>query len=587
MYGSRGVFILQHYCMNERDAQQLVLPFDSPDLRAGHPYLSKQLIAYLGNKRSLLGRLQSVFSALESRRRISVFLDPFAGSGSVSRLARLMGYRVLANDWEFYSYVVNACHLGTEKRETPELFAQRGGIQEVLRVLNDMDDPGEQGYISCFYAPQNTRTADYRKERLFYTAQNARIIDAVRNRIEELYPGFDIEATARKEKLLLLASLIYESATHTNTSGVFKAYHKGFGGHGNDALKRIMSRIELEVPVLVDSPCNAQVSCLDATEFAATHRADLCYLDPPYNQHQYGSNYHLLNTIALWDRPPVDNSLTQDGTLRDKAAIRRDWKKTHSPYCSRDKALSAFRRLLEAIDAPLIVMSYSTEGIIPFDVLLSELEQQGSVTLHTNDYIKYRGGKQSLRRQLYNMELLLVLDRQKASNRRQREAALELLARRKLAMLLKQSFYPERIAAAFRHTKHGMCFEAGPDTEIHMTMPFLYRFQAPLPSFAALSAASASMLRQQLAACECIDRQEELKVVVGILRGALSDRERELYTRRALWLLRKFAFRKYSDVFWAMLTWLRQLAEIEPERFGRLRRGLRELERLARRRFAG
>ena len=61
---------------------------------------------YLGNKRSLLGLLGSCFERLGQSRRVVSFADPFAGSGSVSRLARVMGYRVHANDWEPFSF----CH---------------------------------------------------------------------------------------------------------------------------------------------------------------------------------------------------------------------------------------------------------------------------------------------------------------------------------------------------------------------------------------------------------------------------------------------------------------------------------------------
>ena len=74
-------------------------------------YLSDQLIAYIGNKRALLPFLRGVFSALPLDPSRSSFLDPFAGSGSVSRLARTMGFRVAANDWEPYSLVINICHL--------------------------------------------------------------------------------------------------------------------------------------------------------------------------------------------------------------------------------------------------------------------------------------------------------------------------------------------------------------------------------------------------------------------------------------------------------------------------------------------
>jgi len=218
-----------------------------------HPYLQDQLIAYIGNKRSLQPFLAGVFSRLA--RPGAVFLDPFAGSGAVARLARYLGYRVQANDWEPYAYVLNYAYLCVGKGEVEGLFRALGGLQGLLAELNTLPDPPPEGqYITRHYAPRNTEQADYHTERLFYTRENALRIDALRNRLEELYPGFEPEGRGRKEKYLLLASLLYGAATHVNTSGVFKACHKGFGGHGRDALGRILAPIRLQAPELLDAP---------------------------------------------------------------------------------------------------------------------------------------------------------------------------------------------------------------------------------------------------------------------------------------------------------------------------------------------
>ena len=79
-------------------------------------------------------------------------------------------------------------------------------------------------------------------------------------------------------------------------------------------------------------------------EFLAGRSADICYLDPPYAVHQYGSNYFMLNTIARWDRPPVSEERGPDGRLRQKAGIRADWKRTRSAFCYRDTAAAALTR---------------------------------------------------------------------------------------------------------------------------------------------------------------------------------------------------------------------------------------------------
>ncbi|MGA2381670.1 MAG: DNA adenine methylase, partial [Spirochaetia bacterium] len=231
-------------------------------------YLSDQLIAYIGNKRALLPFLHGVFSSIPVDPVRSTFCDPFAGSGAVSRLARTMGFRVAANDWEPYAFVINSCHLRLNASDLDSLFPARGGIDEVLEELNALPPlPDAEGYISRFYAPRNTAGADWRTERLFYTRENALAIDAIRQRIEEMFPGTPAEPGAFLRKTALLAPLLYQSATHTNTSGVFKAFHKGFGGHGRDALRRIMGPVRLSRPVLVESPASAEVACMDAAAF--------------------------------------------------------------------------------------------------------------------------------------------------------------------------------------------------------------------------------------------------------------------------------------------------------------------------------
>ncbi len=364
-------------------------------------YLKRQLIPYIGNKRRLLPFLGAVFEELEGERPVRSFLDPFAGSGAVARLARVRGWRVTAGDWEPFSAEINRCHLCLDSRRLPGLFAGRGGLEAVLAEMNGLPPPPEERrYVARHYAPRETSTADYRRERLFYTAENALRIDAIRNRIEELYPAGARDEAAAAERSVLLAGLLYGAATHTNTSGVFKACHKGFGGHGREALGRILAPILLEPPVLIDGREPARVVCAEATETARAHSADLCYLDPPYNKHQYGSNYHLLNTIALWDRPPVSDELGPDGRLRFKAAIRADWTATRSDYCVRARAPEALRELLDAVDADRIVMSYSSDGIISLEQLRSILEEHGRLSVRSSGYVKYPGGRQSAAREI-------------------------------------------------------------------------------------------------------------------------------------------------------------------------------------------
>jgi len=579
--------------------KQHMLPFF--DLK--HPYLTRHLIAYIGNKRALLGFLHDALSRIctDLDQERVVFLDPFTGSGAVARLARLMGLKVVANDWEFYSYIINRAHLAVNAGEAAELFADRGGYEGIFSFLNNLSPPPEpERYISRYYAPQNTAAADYRRERLFYTRENGLIIYAVRSAIEELYPGFEREERSsrgsrrrsrncsRIEKELLLASLLYQCATHTNTSGVFKACHKGFGGHGKDALKRIMEPIHLEMPALIDCPERAEVFRLDAAQFLSGRSGDICYIDPPYNQHQYGSNYHLLNTIALWDKPAADIELNSAGVLKKKAAIRNDWIKTKSPYCYKQSAPQAFEELLSAIDCRYVLVSYNTEGIIPFEELTDMLASLGRLDLFTSDYIKYRGGKQSISRKVNNLEFLLVVDRKKSSNQASQARVADLLVSKKLSMLLKSSFNPGRIVEHFTTQNSRLVIQSRAGREILLPMPHLYRLdqesELQLPE---LAIDEQRELIKKLNACECRDKMEEIDILVNILSCRLMEEERLIYSRRVLYLLRKFAFRKYRREFESVFARLSELTEASPELFAGVGQGLTPLGRLAAARFNG
>ncbi|MBQ3965769.1 MAG: DNA adenine methylase, partial [Treponema sp.] len=409
------------------------------------PYLTKQIIAYIGNKRKLLSLIYSALQ--ESGVKISdgiSFADLFSGSGVVSRFAKSLGFEVYANDWEPYAEILSRGFVALNQSEWKTIFGGEEAFSALIEKINSLPSPQpEDQYIARYYAPHtdDVAQADFHRERLFYTRQNALALDKIRNYIEENFPD-----ASDKRRHILIALLIYEAATHTNTSGVFKAFHKGFGGHGKDALGRILAPIALHEPVLIDSQKPVHVFREDANVLAATlPELDVVYLDPPYNQHQYGSNYHLLNTIAEWDKIPEPMDLDEDGVLVNKAAIREDWVKTRSLYCYKKTATDTFRDLLQHIRAKLILVSYSSDGIIPFDEMKKICLEKGYVSIVTSGYTVYRGGKQSNSRKNSDIEFILAIDTSRKAKPECSERIDKVILEKRILLLLKRRFNRNRL----------------------------------------------------------------------------------------------------------------------------------------------
>ena len=260
-------------------------------------YVEKNLIAYIGNKRRLLPLINSALSTIKLTNKDTSFLDLFAGTGVVSRLAKSLGYEVHTNDWEYYSYVMNHAFISLDNSIIRHGFQKLGGMSNAINILNALKKPSKKGRYLCeFYCPHDDAAPNPEKERMYYTQYNGLKIDAIREQIENWHND---DAITNDEQMLLLALLLYEASTRFNTSGVFKAFHHGFGGKNGDALSRIMKEVELAIPTLCQGNGFAyQDDALEIAKKLSNKQVDIAYLDPPYNQHQYGSNYHLLNTIA-------------------------------------------------------------------------------------------------------------------------------------------------------------------------------------------------------------------------------------------------------------------------------------------------
>ncbi len=370
-------------------------------------YIFAQLIPYIGNKRKLLHLIgQAVeFTGLTG----GTFVDLFTGSTVVARWAKKANFRVIANDWEPYSHEIA---LGTVAMNSRPSFRGLGGAEAVFERLNAL--PPLRGYIATHLCPRDDEQPDPATERMFFTRANGERIDAIREQLAAWQSAGDI---TRAELAYVLASLIYAVSYASNTSGVFKGFHNGWGGKTATALYRIRGRLTVAPPILHDNG-QTNIACqADAQQLAgnladiAGGPADIVYIDPPYNQHPYGSNYHVLNTVTLWDSPPLSTSILIDGKVTDKSAIRKDWRTARrSPYNSRTAATAAFGELIERLTARWALVSYSTDGNIPLAGMLGILAARGDLHVFTQAYKRYRVSAPRMSRKSHNVEFVAAVD---------------------------------------------------------------------------------------------------------------------------------------------------------------------------------
>ena len=377
------------------DCRQVSLWADDPS--AEDPdYLSRQLITYIGNKRALLGQVANAVEQVKQRlgkTKLRV-LDAFSGSGVVSRLLKAHSSLLISNDLEDYCAVIGRCYL--RNRSTVDLPA----LARVVADLNQRvaDETLPPGFIEELYAPRDeTRvTAD---DRVFYTKSNARRLDDYRRLID---------SAPRDMRDLLMGPLLSSASIHANTAGVFKGFYKNrhtgigqFGGSGSDALVRVMGEIRLDLPVLSNLECDCEVLQEDAN--AAAGRLtdlDLAYIDPPYNQHPYGSNYFMLNLLVRYERPTHISRVS---------GIPADWRR--SGYNVRARSLPLLSRLLHAIDAPFLLVSFNNEGFISPAQMHETLRGLGSVDVLETRYNAFRGSRNFDHRPVHVTEQLFLVER--------------------------------------------------------------------------------------------------------------------------------------------------------------------------------
>jgi adenine-specific DNA-methyltransferase len=375
----------------------LVSTTESPELvRENEAYLKEQLITYIGNKRSLLGFIGDGVRKVQkrlNRNKLAMF-DVFSGSGIVARYFKQFSRLIIANDLENYSRLINECYLSNQSELDMRLLQQY--YDEIIGELEGK--PLERGVISGLYAPVDENNIRP-EERVFYTVRNAAYIDTARQLIGKL---------PEDEQKYFLAPLLSQASIHTNTSGVFKGFYKNresrigqYGGRKQDALGRITGNIELPFPVFSNFDSDYLICQGDANAvIEQVPEVDIAYMDPPYNQHPYGSNYFMLNLI-------LDNKHPE--RISKVSGIPEDWNR--SRYNNAKSAYTAMAELVAGIKAKFILISFNSEGFISQPEMKEMLNKLGGLEALETKYNAFKGSRNLNGRDIYVTEYLYLLEK--------------------------------------------------------------------------------------------------------------------------------------------------------------------------------
>ena len=340
---------------------------------------------YIGSKYSILSYIDEVIEDFTKSKKNTVFCDIFAGTGVVSNYFKEKGYNIIANDIQYFSYVTlkgivensdELKFLGLEKKHIDPFVCLNG--------LN-----GKKGFIYKNYSLGGTRKKEFKRQ--YFSDDNAKKIDACRMKIEKW----------KKKKLItdneyyyLIACLIEASDKVANTASVYEAFLK--------ELKKSAEKPMIVLPLnLVFKNKKVDIYNEDSKNLIRKIKGDILYLDPPYNNRKYDTNYHILETISLYDNPKI----------KGKTGIRiEDSKKSN--YCIKDKAAIELEDLIKNAKFKYILLSYNDEGIIPIKTIEKIMKKYGNYKRYEKKHKRYKSDNSRDYKKDYTIEYIHCLEKE-------------------------------------------------------------------------------------------------------------------------------------------------------------------------------
>jgi adenine-specific DNA-methyltransferase len=307
------------------------------------------VIKYLGSKR----RLVQAIAALASGCGATTAVDLFTGTTRVAQELKRRGAFVTAVDTATYSEVLAQCYISTDAASL-----DHAELAEVIAELNAL--PGRSGYFTEVFCERSR----------YLRPENGARVDAIRDAIEEQYRSHDLYP-------ILLTSLLEAADRVDSTTGLQMAYLKQWA-------PRAWHPLLLRVPDLLAGPGRA-IRADARHAIGSIGSVDFAYLDPPYNQHRYFTNYHVWETLIRWDAPDHYGIACKRADSRSPA--------TRSEFNSRRTMAVALGEIVRNIDATVVVVSCNDESWLGRDELVEMCAARGHVELLEFDSKRYVGAQ--------------------------------------------------------------------------------------------------------------------------------------------------------------------------------------------------
>jgi adenine-specific DNA-methyltransferase len=308
------------------------------------------MIKYIGSKRTLLGDLVAALQRFPEFRHV---IDLFSGTSRVGHALKRAGYRVTSNDYNAYAHALARCYVVADREKV---------LRDAEKLLKEFGSlPGREGYFTKAFCIDSR----------FFQPKNGARVDAIRDAIAA--KGLDPVLEA-----VVLVSLMEAADRVDSTCGLQMAYLKDWAPRAHNNLELRMPDVLPSVP---HGTCDAhQMDALDAVKQL---EADVIYLDPPYNQHSYLSNYHIWETLIRWDNPAYYGI----------ACKREDCRTRKSVFNLKNECFDAFSKIVRQAKASMIVVSFNNEGYLSRPQMESLLSQRGEVFVITKDFKRYVGAQ--------------------------------------------------------------------------------------------------------------------------------------------------------------------------------------------------